>query len=43
MAWLRARGLRLPDAVDGDAEGTRPDLIYRLPDGNAAVFVDEQR
>jgi hypothetical protein len=39
VAWLRSRGLRLPDAVDLAAEGTRPDLIYRLPDGNAAVFV----
>ena len=25
--------------MDRDAEGTRPDLIYHLPDGNAAVFV----
>jgi hypothetical protein len=41
VAWLRAHDLRLPDAVDCDAEGTRPDLIYRLPDGNAAVFVAE--
>jgi hypothetical protein len=29
----------LPDAIDCEAEGTRPDLVYRLPDGNAAVFV----
>ena len=28
-----------PTTVDRDAEGTRPDLIYHLPDGNAAVFV----
>jgi hypothetical protein len=33
--------LRLPDAVDGDAHGARPDLIYHLPDGNAAVVVQE--
>ncbi len=39
VAWLRSRDLRLPDDVDRDAEGTRPDLIYHLPDGNAAVFV----
>ena len=39
VAWLAARDLRLPDTVDGDAAGTRPDLIYHLPDGNAAVFV----
>jgi ATP-dependent helicase YprA (DUF1998 family) len=39
VAWLRTHDLRLPDAVDCEAEGTRPDLIYRLPDGNAAVFV----
>ena len=41
MAWLRARDLRLPDDVDRDADGTRPDLIYRLPDGNAAIFVQQ--
>jgi ATP-dependent helicase YprA (DUF1998 family) len=41
VAWLRARDLRLPDDVDLDAEGARPDLIYRLPDGNVAVFVKE--
>ena len=39
VAWLESRGLRLPNEADGEAEGTRPDLIYRLPDGNAAVFV----
>jgi hypothetical protein len=39
VAWLASRDLRLPDDVDSDAEGTHPDLIYRLPDGNAAVFV----
>jgi hypothetical protein len=39
MAWLAARGLRLPDDADREAEGTRPDLIYHLPDGNAAVFI----
>src|SRR5712692_9280931 len=38
-AWLRARDLRLPNEVDREAEGAWPDLIYRLPDGNAAVFV----
>ena len=39
VAWLRSHDLRLPDDVDRDAEGTRPDLIYCLPDGNVAVFV----
>jgi len=39
LAWLRAHDLRLPDEMDREAEGVRPDLIYRLPDGNAAVFV----
>ena len=38
-AWLRARDLRMPDEVDREVEGAWPDLIYRLPDGNAAVFV----
>jgi superfamily II DNA/RNA helicase len=42
VAWLRSHDLRLPDELDGDAAGTRPDLIYRLPDGNAAVFVAGQ-
>ena len=39
VAWLRSRDLRLPDDVDRDTEGAQPDLIYHLPDGNAAVFV----
>ena len=39
VAWLRSRDLRPPDRVDGTAHGTRPDLIYHLPDSNAAVFV----
>src|SRR5258707_15774075 len=39
VTWLRSRDLRLPDDVDRDTEGTRPDLIYHLPDGNVAVFV----
>jgi len=39
VAWLRTRGLRLPDQIDVPAEGTAPDMIYRLRDGNVAVFV----
>jgi hypothetical protein len=39
VAWLRSRDLRLPDRVDAAAHGTRPDLIYHLPDANAAVFM----
>ena len=39
VAWLRSRDLRLPDQVDGAAHGTSPDLVYHLPDANAAVFV----
>jgi superfamily II DNA/RNA helicase len=38
IAWLRARDLRLPDDVDREAYGARPDLIYRLKDGSVAVF-----
>jgi hypothetical protein len=38
VAWLQSRDLRLPDDVDTEAHGTCPDLIYRLPDGNVAVF-----
>ncbi|HUZ26546.1 MAG TPA: DEAD/DEAH box helicase [Streptosporangiaceae bacterium] len=39
LAWLRARDFRLPDDVDADVCGARPDFVYRLDDGNAAVFV----
>jgi ATP-dependent helicase YprA (DUF1998 family) len=39
VTWLRSRDLRLPDEVDQEAHGARPDLIYRLPDGNVAVFI----
>lgn len=39
IAWLASEDLRLPDEVDSPVEGTEPDLIYRLADGNAAVFV----
>ena len=41
VAWLRSRDLRLPDDAERETEGTWPDLIYRLADGNAAVFVSE--
>jgi ATP-dependent helicase YprA (DUF1998 family) len=41
VAWLRSRGLRLPDEVGQQAHGARPDLIYRLPDGNAAIFIED--
>ncbi|MBO0822250.1 MAG: DEAD/DEAH box helicase, partial [Actinobacteria bacterium] len=37
--WLRSRDYRLPDEVDAEIAGARPDLVYRLRDGNAAVFV----
>ena len=37
-AWLRAAGLREPDAVGEEVFGVCPDLIYRLPDSNVAVF-----
>jgi len=39
VAWLRTRSLRLPDQLDVPAEGTAPDMIYVLRDGNVAVFV----
>jgi len=39
IAWLASEELRLPDDIDTPAEGTAPDLIYRLADSNAAVFV----
>jgi hypothetical protein len=45
VAWLRSRDLRLPDEVDREVADARPDLIYRLRDGNAGIFVtgkDEQ-
>jgi superfamily II DNA/RNA helicase len=39
VTWLADRDLRLPDETDVLIEGTRPDLVYRLGDGNVAVFV----
>jgi hypothetical protein len=39
LAWLRSRDYRLPDEVETEIAGAHPDLIYRLRDGNAAVFV----
>ncbi len=41
VAWLRSHDLRPPDEVDRETEGARPDMIYRLPDGNVAVFITE--
>jgi hypothetical protein len=39
LAWLRSRDYRIPDEVDTEVAGARPDLIYRLRDGSVAVFV----
>jgi hypothetical protein len=39
LVWLRSHNYRLPDEVDTEIAGARPDLIYRLRDGSAAVFV----
>ena len=39
LEWLRSRGHRLPDEIDTEVYGARPDFVYRLPDGNAAIFV----
>ncbi|WP_427154721.1 protein kinase domain-containing protein [Streptomyces sp. TRM70308] len=42
LGWLRAKGLRLPDASQTfltEATAT-PDFVYRLPGANVAVFVD---
>ena len=39
LAWLRAHDRHLPDEVDTDIAGAHPDLVYRLRDGNAAIFV----
>jgi ATP-dependent helicase YprA (DUF1998 family) len=41
VAWLWSHGLRLPDEMDQEVGGARPDLIYHLPDGNVAVFIDD--
>ena len=38
VAWLRAADLREPNAVGEEVFGVCPDLIYRLPDSNVAVF-----
>jgi hypothetical protein len=40
-AWLRAHGYREPDAFGEEVEGVCPDLIYRLPDSNVAIFFDD--
>ncbi|HEX9624532.1 MAG TPA: DUF1998 domain-containing protein, partial [Streptosporangiaceae bacterium] len=37
--WLEKQDLRRPDEIDSPVEGARPDLIYRLPDGDVAIFV----
>jgi uncharacterized protein (DUF58 family) len=39
LAWLRSHDYQLPDEVDTEIAGAHPDLIYRLRDGSAAVFV----
>jgi ATP-dependent helicase YprA (DUF1998 family) len=42
LAWLEEREHRPPDEVYVEAAGTkaRPDLVYRQPAGDVAVFVD---
>ena len=41
VAWLRSRDLRLPDDVDAEVAGVRPDLIYRRHDASVGVFFCE--
>jgi hypothetical protein len=40
--WLTSNGYRTPHQIGGEVLGTqaRPDLVYRLPTGTAAIFVD---
>jgi superfamily II DNA/RNA helicase len=40
VAWLRDREHRRPDEIHAEFAG--PDLIYRLPTGPVAVFVDDE-
>ncbi|WP_344975517.1 protein kinase domain-containing protein [Streptosporangium fragile] len=42
IAWLKERGLRLPDEAQTFVTEAlaRPDYVYRLPGVNVAVFVD---
>lgn len=42
VAWLKERGLRLPDEAQTFITEAlaRPDYVYRLPGANVAVFVD---
>ena len=42
VAWLKERGLRLPDEAQTFVTEAlaRPDFVYRLPGVNVAVFVD---
>ena len=39
--WLDEHGYREPDGFGDEVAGVCPDLIYRLPDSNAAVFFDD--
>ncbi|WP_131738701.1 DEAD/DEAH box helicase [Actinomadura roseirufa] len=39
VAWLIEHDLRLPDQVDQPVGGCTPDLVYRLRDNDAVVFV----
>jgi serine/threonine protein kinase len=42
LGWLRAKGYRLPDAVNAlvPTAGACPDLVFHLDGANLAVFVD---
>lgn len=45
VAWLRTHDYRLPTEIDAELSefGARPDLVYRLRDGNVAIFLGQDR
>ncbi len=40
VGWLAEHEHRTPDETYATVAGTRPELVYRRPDGDVAVFVD---
>jgi hypothetical protein len=41
VEWLRTHEYRLPDEVNATVAGAHPDFVYRLKDGNAAIFLGD--
>jgi hypothetical protein len=41
VEWLRTHEYRLPDEMNATVAEAHPDLVYRLKDGNAAIFLGD--